>query len=85
MTDEDGFLNPVTDAVCRDCGYPMAMVRTDVSAPIATIARMRCSSCDSTGSVETRPEDSIANITGVIYHGAAGDPSEVETKWGDRR
>lgn len=71
------FFDPVTDADCEECGFPMAMLRTELSAPIATLARMECTACDATGTVESRPEDSIAQETGVTYHGAA-TPAEQE-------
>jgi len=65
------FFDPVTEADCGDCGYPMAMLRTETEPPIATLARMECTACDARGTVETRPEASLANQTGVSYHGAA--------------
>jgi len=65
------FHDPVTVADCGDCGYPMAMLRTETEPPIATLARMECTACDARGTVETRPKDSVANQTGVSYHGAA--------------
>lgn len=75
------FFDPVTTADCQECGFPMAMLRTEVSAPIATLARMECTACDARGTVETRPEESMAQETGVKYHGAAaeaerGEPNE---------
>ena len=65
------FFDPVTVADCEQCGYPMAMLRTETEPPIATLARMECTACDARGTVETRPKDSVANQTGVSYHGAA--------------
>lgn len=70
------FFDPVTDADCAECGFPMAMLRTEVSAPIATLARMECTACEATGTVETRPKDSVAKKTGVTYHGDAQPTAE---------
>jgi len=70
------FFDPVTDSECGECGFPMAVIRTDVSAPIATLARMECTACDARGTVETRPDDSVAQETGVRYHGSAKPVSQ---------
>lgn len=68
-----GFFQPVREADCAECGYPMAQLRSDVSAPVATLVRMECCQCGATGTVETRPEESVADETGVSYHGAAAE------------
>ena len=78
MSDETAFFDPVTDAECAECGFPMALIRSDVSA-IATLARVECSACEARGTIETRPEESIAKKTGVFYHGAATKPTEGST------
>jgi|APHM01.1.fsa_nt_gi hypothetical protein len=79
MRSAQSFLDPVTDAECGECGFPMMMLWTEVSAPIATLSRMECTACDAQGTVETRPDESIAKQVGVFYHGAATDPTEQAT------
>lgn len=72
------FYDAVTDADCAECGFPMVMLRTEVSAPIATLARMECTACEATGTVETRPKNSVAKKTGVTYHGDAQPTTEED-------
>ncbi|MGQ3723549.1 helix-turn-helix transcriptional regulator [Natrialba aegyptia] len=67
---DGGFFQEVPEVGCSECGMPMQKVRSDVSQ-IATLARMECVSCDATGTVEIRPDESVAQETGIIYHGAA--------------
>jgi len=68
---DGGFFDPVTAAACGECGFPMGLLRTEPTPPIATLARMECTACDARGTVETRPAESVAQEKGVQYHGSA--------------
>ena len=65
------FFDPITTADCAECGYPMMLLRTETASTIGTLARMECTACEARGTIETRPKDSVAQQTGVKYHGAA--------------
>jgi hypothetical protein len=66
------------NVICDDCGYPMALVRTD-GDKIGALFRFECSNCSAKGTVEVRGKQSpAANAPLTKYHGAATDAGDSD-------